>query len=756
MTPKECERIYNEAYRAVYWTAMSLLKNEADAEDVTQETFVTLIESYDTLQDKTKVVPWLKKICANRCLNLLSRTKTVAEEQEFFENAETVSEDFLPESIVESAEKRKIIMDIIEKALSEDVRRTIILFYFDEMSTQEIAEAMGVPQGTILWRLNSARKKIKKEVEKYEKETDTKLYSVALPFLALLFMKEADMVPLPSMPASLVELSASKAAQAGAVKTVITETIKKGTGIAMKKILLIFACVTMFGIAAAGGIFLLNRDEESGNRGKVKEATKRSASVKEDRQKDRGAENDDGEDAGENNDGRKDENVLKQDDENSEGQHEGSNHKAVSTEAGKGSYVLFGSYEQDNNPANGPEDIEWVVIDRDGDRILLMRRYVLDCVPYNRDYADVTWETCTLRAWLNDDFINAAFSEGERGQILESHIENKALEANARDTDDRVFCLSLDELVKYYSFTYDRYAYFGYSKELIAAPTEYAKARGVWTYTAVAGDDYFYEYAPKGYMESVLGLTGASWWLRTTGWKETACVVAPYGYAGANYEFGVSIKNYGIRPALWVDKDAVQVAPDTAKKEITFGKYAGEDIEWIVLDESDDALFVLSKKVIEGSIFSGKMWKITWEISTLRTWLNDDFYFGAFNADERQYIKTTIVKTPPHPDKGTTGGNDTQDYVFLLSLDEVYQYFPQKFERTAEATEYASQKVYQVPDGTYGKNSPWWLRSMQSCSNSSSAVTVSYDGRILGTGVSTRDLAGVRPAMWISKEAVKE
>ena len=56
MTPKECERIYNEAYRAVYWTAMALLRNEADAEDVVQETFVTLLESYDTLQDKTKVV----------------------------------------------------------------------------------------------------------------------------------------------------------------------------------------------------------------------------------------------------------------------------------------------------------------------------------------------------------------------------------------------------------------------------------------------------------------------------------------------------------------------------------------------------------------------------------------------------------------------------------------------------------------------------------------------------------------------------
>ena len=96
MTTTECRKIYEEAYRAVYWTAMSLLKNEADAEDVVQDTFVTMLESYDTLQDKTKVVPWLKKICANKCLNLLSATKTEPMEQEFFEDHESVPEDFLP------------------------------------------------------------------------------------------------------------------------------------------------------------------------------------------------------------------------------------------------------------------------------------------------------------------------------------------------------------------------------------------------------------------------------------------------------------------------------------------------------------------------------------------------------------------------------------------------------------------------------------------------------------------------------------
>ncbi|MBR5058045.1 MAG: sigma-70 family RNA polymerase sigma factor, partial [Clostridiales bacterium] len=133
MTQKELEKIYNEGYRAVYWTAMALLKNEADAEDVVQDTFVSFIESYGNIEDTTKVVALLKKIAANKSLNRLKSVRTENVDDEVLENLETVPEDFLPDSIVESDAMRRIVMDIVENSLSEDVRRTIILFYFDEM-----------------------------------------------------------------------------------------------------------------------------------------------------------------------------------------------------------------------------------------------------------------------------------------------------------------------------------------------------------------------------------------------------------------------------------------------------------------------------------------------------------------------------------------------------------------------------------------------------------------------------------------------
>ena len=258
MTEKELERIYNEAYKPVYWTAMQLLKNESDAEDVVQDTFIAFMESYGDIDDLSKVVALLKKIAANKCLNRIKLEKTDNMDEEFFDSVEAVPEDFLPDSIVESEDARRIVMDIISNSLSEDIRRTLILFYFDEMSTREIAEALGVPEGTVRRRLNFARNKIKKEVEKYEKENKTKLFSMAaLPFLSKLFIKEAAQVPFKAMPASLtVTLSASaKASTRGAATKIAASAAKKGTGIIMNKVL-IGSIVAVVVVGASVGIVL--------------------------------------------------------------------------------------------------------------------------------------------------------------------------------------------------------------------------------------------------------------------------------------------------------------------------------------------------------------------------------------------------------------------------------------------------------------------------------------------------------------------
>lgn len=88
-----------------------------------------------------------------------------------------------------------------------------------------------------------------------------------------------------------------------------------------------------------------------------------------------------------------------------------------------GNVVTYGHYEQDNDTANGKEPIEWVVLDVQGDKALLISKYGLDVRPYNTEYNHVTWEECTLRTWLNDTFLNAAFTpEGQQGFLLPGSV----------------------------------------------------------------------------------------------------------------------------------------------------------------------------------------------------------------------------------------------------------------------------------------------------------------------------------------------
>lgn len=273
MTEKELEKLYNEAYKAVYWTALALLKNKEDAEDVVQDTFIAAFQSYDSLEDKSKALAWVKKICANKCLNILTRTKTFNAEDEFFEN-EAVEEDFLPASIADSKEKRRIIMDIINRCLSDAHRITIILFYFDEMSVSEIAARLNIPQGTVLSRLNNAKRKIKKEVEAYEKRTNDKLFGMSVPFLTLLFEKEAEDIPFKPIPASLSKISASKAAKTaakkaaqngGAKKLAATAAEKGGKLIVIKKIAIVVTAVAVAGTGVAVAVHHFVSNANKGN-----------------------------------------------------------------------------------------------------------------------------------------------------------------------------------------------------------------------------------------------------------------------------------------------------------------------------------------------------------------------------------------------------------------------------------------------------------------------------------------------------------
>lgn len=83
-----------------------------------------------------------------------------------------------------------------------------------------------------------------------------------------------------------------------------------------------------------------------------------------------------------------------------------------------GDIIKFGRYEQDGNEENGKEEIEWEVLSVEADRILLLSKYALDSKQYHFEKTSVTWENCSLRKWLNNDFKNIAFSSEEQKEIM--------------------------------------------------------------------------------------------------------------------------------------------------------------------------------------------------------------------------------------------------------------------------------------------------------------------------------------------------
>ena len=202
-----------------------------------------------------------------------------------------------------------------------------------------------------------------------------------------------------------------------------------------------------------------------------------------------------------------------------------------------GDTYTFGAYEQDNSTSNGKEAIEWTVLDKDGMSLLLISKQALDCQQYNTSYTDVTWESCSLRKWLNGTFLNKAFNAEEQAQIQNTTVSaDKNPEYNTNPgnaTTDKVFLLSINEVEKY----------FNSDEARKCAPTAYAKAQGAHT-----NDSY----------KTASGAATCWWWLRSPGIYQ---YVAANVFSDGSVYCNVSLVNFdggAVRPALWIDLSAIE------------------------------------------------------------------------------------------------------------------------------------------------------------------------------------------------------
>ena len=195
-----------------------------------------------------------------------------------------------------------------------------------------------------------------------------------------------------------------------------------------------------------------------------------------------------------------------------------------------GEYVRFGSYEQDNDTSTGKEAVEWLVLDVQGSKTLVISRYVLDVKQFDSREKKVTWENSSIRSWLNGEFLNSTFSNQEQNAIFTASIDNSKAQGNYdndKNTKDKIFFLSDVEANK---------KYFSTNDSRLCAPTDYAIAHG-----AFASD----RQKEEGHV---------NWWLRSIG-KDGDDAAATKFNGITSFGFSPTYE-LGIRPSLWIDLDS--------------------------------------------------------------------------------------------------------------------------------------------------------------------------------------------------------
>lgn len=350
-----------------------------------------------------------------------------------------------------------------------------------------------------------------------------------------------------------------------------------------------------------------------------------------------------------------------------------------------GDEVTFGNDEACNT---------WTVLDRSNDGSVLL--YCNDIV-HNSSYfygPDDTYDVSFLNVWMNREYKGYYFSD----------IEIQSMRGD-------IFVLSKQEIEKYLPKKKDR---------MIPSKSCY------WLYY----------------------------------WDASA-----YNYDGVDERGNITqfqnISHIGIRPAVWIypnklsDENASKIDSNLEVGDtVYFGKYEIDDVEgnelnaipWTVLSIEDGRALLISEKLLEERWFwAGDDYSITtWDVSQIREFLNGEFYTNTFTKEEKNQILLTTVTNPvislPYGNRTESSG-DTEDYVFLLSKEEVELYMPQEYDRKAYPTPWLVKTRNTINDSTQS----WWLRSFY---NNECTYFVSTNGIIRGTSNQANHIC-VRPAMWV-------
>lgn len=205
---------------------------------------------------------------------------------------------------------------------------------------------------------------------------------------------------------------------------------------------------------------------------------------------------------------------------------------SVDTDIDEMDTITLGSYEIDGVLENGYEDIEWILLDRNGRSVFLMSKIIIENYNYNLNGVDNLWENSDLRRFVNNECYNAWFKDDEKNRILTTNVMTRDGNGANRTTQDKIYVLNEDECRQYFGYEDTN----GHNKRIATHITPFLKATR--KNITVESKDVWY----KG---------NSSFWLRDS--ATTPQNVKYVGLAGKLHPEGDTVlENDGIRPVLWV------------------------------------------------------------------------------------------------------------------------------------------------------------------------------------------------------------
>ena len=234
------DRIITDVQDSVYYTCLSILHNRDAAQDATQDVLYTVFVKLNTLRDPGAYIGWVNRITANVCKLRLSKSgrevflQSDEDGNDPFAFFEQVDESAVPDKAIDNAETQRMIVELVNR-LPDEQRMCVLLFYYDQMKTREIADALNVSEGTVKSRLNYARKSIKEGVKEYEKQ-GIKLYGISpIPFIGYFLRSLSKSIQSPVTPTLVRAAAARTASDASfvtsfaATGTAAAEVVAEGT-----------------------------------------------------------------------------------------------------------------------------------------------------------------------------------------------------------------------------------------------------------------------------------------------------------------------------------------------------------------------------------------------------------------------------------------------------------------------------------------------------------------------------------------------